>query len=156
MSVGGLQFTDPKPTGPVIVPNTAEALSAVLANQANMTLSPLERARALAASLSITGKGSVFIPPASTLSTSILPVVSGASPLLQPVGPPTTADGKVDPKAALARAKLMAMQMTSALTVGAEKQEAHFQDEFEINDYPAQVIAHRLCRACMLVTFPVS
>jgi len=53
-----------------------------------------------------------------------------------------TADGKVDTKVALARAKMIALQMSAPKPGGGkaeEGKEVHYQEEFEINDYPPQV-----------------
>ena len=112
----------------------AEALLAAGRNMsANMT--PLEKAMALASALSA---GVSSTQPAVGAVPSMLPL---SIPVPPP--PPISADGKIDPKAALARAKLIAMQMTSSAAKGVggkeEGKEAHYEEEFEINDYPHQV-----------------
>lgn len=87
---------------------------------ADSTQAALEKARALAVSMGI---GST-----SSSATS---------------APALTSDGKVDTKAALQRAKMIAMQMSGASD---DKAGSHFMDELDINDYPAQVrkkVTHR-------------
>ena len=89
-------------------------------------MTPLERARALAMSLGINK---------ATPSTAAAPA---QSPGLPP--PPITADGKIDTKAALHRAKMIAMQMSGGgAGGGGADTEMHFMEELEINDYPPQV-----------------
>ena len=80
----------------------------------------LEKARALAVSMGMN--------PASTNSAST------------PILPAMTTDGKVDTMAALLRAKLIAQQMAGGVP-GADDLEnkAHYAEELEINDYPANV-----------------
>jgi ATP-dependent RNA helicase DDX46/PRP5 len=69
----------------------------------------LEKARLLAASIAAGGVSLAAIPP----------------------------DASAETKAALARAKLIAMTMGTK--AGADETPQHFSDEFDINDYPAQV-----------------
>eukprot|EP01041_Mallomonas_annulata_P000242 gene242-447_t len=102
---------------------------------AGAALTPLERARVLAVSLGI-NKAPV------TMSTATAPMTMAP--------PSVSTDGKVDTKAALARAKMIAQQMAALKNGGVgkpdETSEMHFQDEFEINDYPAQArrkVTHR-------------
>lgn len=90
-----------------------------------VNMSAIERARAMAISLGINKSVEVVAPVAPPL----------------PLGPPPssvplTADGKVDTKAAMARAKLIAMQMSGSDSSG---KEMHYSEELEINDYPPQV-----------------
>jgi hypothetical protein len=96
-------------------------------------LTPLERAKALAASLGL-NKALYAAPlPALPSSLSILPPTS------------MTADGKVDTKTALARAKAIAQQMSTIKAIDPvtgkilEVNEQFYIEEYEINDYPAQV-----------------
>jgi hypothetical protein len=87
-------------------------------------MTPLERAKALALSLGI-----------NKASTSTPSIQSSQPP------PPVTSDGKIDTKAALLRAKMIAMQMSGGAAAGGggEQAEMHHMDELEINDYPPQV-----------------
>jgi superfamily II DNA/RNA helicase len=117
-----LQITDGSTVGSGPV---STSFSTPLAGSSDMT--PLERARALAMSMG-------FNRPSGA------PLIS--MPHLPPA--PVTADGKIDTKAALNRAKLIAAQMTGkGITVttadGQSSQELHFMEEFEINDYPPLV-----------------
>jgi hypothetical protein len=85
-------------------------------------MSPLDRAKALAASIAANraAGGTGTLPaPVATVSSA-------------PAGP-------VDPQAALARAKLIALQMAVAGKAGAAATEEYFTEEVEINDYPHQV-----------------
>lgn len=92
-------------------------------------MTPLERAKALAASIA-----------ANRLSGASVSAGAGAGAGASSSGAP------VDPQAALARAKLIAMQMAAAgkggggVGVGGAPGEEHFSDELEINDYPHQVL----------------
>lgn len=102
-------------TAPVVV-------AAPVAPVFTADMTPLERAKALAASIAANRLGAG----------------AGASSTGAPTG------GPVDPQAALARAKLIAMQMAAAGKgggVGGAPGEEHFSDELEINDYPHQVCA---------------
>lgn len=92
-------------------------------------ITPLERARALAMSLGI-NKATPAAP------TTTPPVQSSGLP-----PPPITADGKIDTRAALHRAKMIAMQMSGGGAAGGGGTETgmHSMEELEINDYPPQV-----------------
>ena len=90
---------------------------------------PLERARAIATSLCLS-KGlpvpTVVTPPSTSTAVSL------------------GADGKVDSRAAMVRAKLIAAQLASGGKLGegageVKEPAAHFSEELDINDYPPQV-----------------
>ena len=98
-------------------------------------MAPMERAKALAAQLIL------------NKANQAAGVAPGTVPIVTP--PPA---GPVDPQAALARARLIAMQMASknmggggsansatGESVAEQAKEAHFAEEVEINDYPPQV-----------------
>lgn len=126
---------------------TMGTLQPSLSPAAMANLTPLERAKMLAASLTL-GKG---LPGASTVTLPPLLVGgAGASTGLVGLGaaaPVAAPSMPMDPKAALARAKLIAQQMSrgglglgAAVELGPDgKEMAHFADEVEINDYPPQV-----------------
>lgn len=80
-------------------------------------MTPLDRAKALAAAM------------AANRAAGIVPGGSIA---------PAAPTGPIDPQAALARARLVALQMGAAGKAGAAAEE-HFSEELEINDYPHQV-----------------
>ena len=94
---------------------------------------PLERARAIATSLCLS-KG-LPVPIIVTLPASLTSVPSVAASI--------GADGKIDSRAAMLRAKAIASQLASGgkLGEGPEVKEAaaHFSEELDINDYPPQV-----------------
>ena len=98
-------------------------------------MSPLERAKALAASIAANRLAGAALT--ATVPEAVTP---SAVP--------------VDPQAALARAKLIAMQMAAGkggvAVAGAEE---HYSDELEINDYPHQVSVLLYCR-CVYEYFP--
>jgi ATP-dependent RNA helicase DDX46/PRP5 len=87
----------------------ASSAPASEAGAASDSAAALEKARLLAASIASGGASLAAIP----------------------------ADASAETKAALARAKLIAMTMGSK--GGADETPQHFSDEFDINDYPAQV-----------------
>ncbi len=101
--------------------------SLLLESAAMKDLTPLERARALAAAIN-----------KNPVSTSTL---GKSSSIL----PPIPADVKLTPEAAIARAKQIAMHMAMTGISGEGNPDMHFSDEFEINDYPPQVITYILC-----------
>ena len=98
---------------------------------------PLDRARAIATSLCLS-KG---LPVPSIIP--IPPPPTSAPPASVSLG----ADGKVDSRAAMHRAKLIASQLASGGKLGdgtGEVKDAavHFSEEIDINDYPPQVPYH--------------
>mmetsp|Transcript_20820 Transcript_20820/g.21475 ORF Transcript_20820/g.21475 Transcript_20820/m.21475 type:complete len:882 (-) Transcript_20820:133-2778(-) len=124
--------------------STLSSLSSLSATISTSGDTPLERARALALSLGInrttTGVGGVGVGVGNgtPITPNSIPGMT-SMPVLPP--PPVTADGKIDTKAALNRAKLIAAQMSGkGMTVtsneGQTSSELHFMEEFEINDYP--------------------
>lgn len=120
-----LQITDGATVG---VGPTPSSLSLPSSSSTSTEMTPLEKARALAQSLGFS-------------RSSGAPIIN--VPNLPP--PPVTADGKIDTKAALNRARIIAAQMTGkGITVTTSQdsqssQELHFMEEFEINDYPPLV-----------------
>lgn len=87
------------------------------------------------------GAGSIFASDAASaveraraLASSLKGTLSSTAPL--------GSDGKVDAKAALARAKLIALQKGGAVGGSGDGDEATtaYSDELEINDYPAPVM----------------
>lgn len=122
-SSGPLQITD----GSISSVGTTTSLS-IPSSTPSGEMTPLERARALAQSLGFS-------------RSSGAPIIN--VPNLPPA--PVTADGKIDTKAALNRARIIAAQMTGkGITVTTSQdsqssQELHFMEEFEINDYPPLV-----------------
>jgi hypothetical protein len=98
-----------------LIPNTTDPTQ----------LAALEKVRALAVSMGISSS-------VSNPVVNILPSPTASSITL-------TSDGKVDTKAALQRAKLIAMQMGGLSGEQELQEQMHFMDELEINDYPANV-----------------
>jgi ATP-dependent RNA helicase DDX46/PRP5 len=87
-----------------------------------------------------------------------LAVAMGINSAPLPPGPPPppavdqsmmTADGKVDTRAALQRAKMIAMQMGGMGGVEEPQEQVHFSEELEINDYPANVRRKVTMRAAL-------
>lgn len=131
---GGVAASDP-------VDETDEMDPAPSAGDASVPagLTPLERAKALALSLGMN-------KPSASSSSSSAP-----SPMLPAV--PVTSDGKIDTRAALQRAKMIAMQMGGgggANAAGAGETEMHYMEELEINDYPPQVM---ICYYILITSF---
>jgi ATP-dependent RNA helicase DDX46/PRP5 len=92
---------------------------------APVILTAFDRARAIATSLCF--MKALPVPDETTATSS---------------GAPTSAlgaDGKLDSRAAMARAKLIASQLASGKMEAVVKEVAHFSEELEINDYPPQV-----------------
>ena len=109
---------------------------------------PLERARAIATSLCLS-KG-LPVPVVVTLPASLTSVPSVAASI--------GADGKIDSRAAMLRAKAIASQLASGgkLGEGPEVKEAaaHFSEELDINDYPPQV-RYIICHSIIITpSFP--
>jgi hypothetical protein len=106
--------------------------SSVISSSTLAGLTPIERAKALAASL---GMGAIKSAAAVGAAAAAVTPKLGA--------PPVSADGSIDPRAAVARARLLAMQMSAGPNAAGGGGEAaaiaHFSEEFEINDYPPQV-----------------
>jgi ATP-dependent RNA helicase DDX46/PRP5 len=144
-AAGAVAAPPPAPTPPVIT--------------ADMT--PLERARAIAASIAANKAAAAAAAAAAAGSGTVIPAaatVLGASASGGVVGPTAASAGPVDAAAALARAKLLAVQLAAgkgiATAAGAAGGIAgaggnlgtsgvpateYFSDELEINDYPHQV-----------------
>jgi ATP-dependent RNA helicase DDX46/PRP5 len=130
-SSGPLQITDGSTVG-------SGPISVSVPSSGSSEMTPLERARALAMSMGFN-------------RASGAPLIN--IPHLPPA--PVTADGKIDTKAALNRAKLIAAQMTGkGITVtsadGQSSQDLHFMEEFEINDYPPLVPSSSLSLSALL------
>jgi ATP-dependent RNA helicase DDX46/PRP5 len=108
-------------SGTALVLHGSEAVNQESVGAAPAQLAALEKVRALAVSMGLT-----TAPPPPPQPPSGQAVM--------------TADGKVDTRTALQRAKMIAMQMSGGVA-GVEEQEEqqHFADELEINDYPANV-----------------
>lgn len=121
------------------VPSTAGSVSTSAAGvmAAAVEATPLERARAIATSLCLS-KGL----PVPTIVT--LPAILSSSATSTSTSVSLGADGKVDSKAAMMRAKLIAAQLASGGKLGegageVKEPAAHFSEELDINDYPPQV-----------------
>jgi ATP-dependent RNA helicase DDX46/PRP5 len=97
-------------------------------------MTPLERAKALASTLSV-HKSFVDQSSSSSSTTSTTTLVGSSI---------TSSSGPIDPVAALARAKLIALQMQSSHgsnnSHGNDSKggDDYFADELDINDYPPQ------------------
>ena len=102
---------------------------------------PLERARAIATSLCLS-KG-LPVPTVVTLPAALSSMTPSNSAAVS-----LGADGKVDSRAAMIRAKLIAAQLASGGKLGegageVKEPAAHFSEELDINDYPPQVSRRR-------------
>ena len=140
----GTATTSTTTTATAAVTTAAAAAGGVVALDA-LTLSkmtPLERAKALASTLAV---HKAFIDQSSSSSSSISSSISSL------VGS-SSSSGPIDPAAALARAKLIALQMQSShhgsyshhggnndgKGGGGSSGDDYFADELDINDYPPQ------------------
>mmetsp|Transcript_7732 Transcript_7732/g.11479 ORF Transcript_7732/g.11479 Transcript_7732/m.11479 type:complete len:1173 (+) Transcript_7732:111-3629(+) len=114
-SDGAVEATSTVAVEPAPTASSSAAVPSVSASSSDMT--PLERARALAMALNANK---------TTTATTTTPALPPA---------PVTADGKIDTKAAMNRAKMIAMQMGGGKSGDGEM---HYMEELEINDYPPQ------------------
>jgi hypothetical protein len=142
------------------VPGSVGLLSGLANAGEGAGLTPFERAKAIAASL-CRSKGlpvpEPAVPAAVPVGASATPTFGGSSlagaasqaaalaAMTGQVIPPCLGpDGKIDVRAAMAKAKIIAAQIASgAATIdGVEKKDmvaAHYSEELDINDYPPQV-----------------
>lgn len=105
------ESTGPVPVQPVFTPD----------------MTPLDRAKALAAAMAANRALGISATGSSTGLTNS-------------VNAPVVNAGPIDPQAALARARLVALQMAAAGKAGVTgSAEEHFSEELDINDYPHQV-----------------
>ena len=105
------ESTGPVPVQPVFTPD----------------MTPLDRAKALAAAMAANRALGISATGSSTGLTN-----SANAPVVNA--------GPIDPQAALARARLVALQMAAAGKAGVTgSAEEHFSEELDINDYPHQV-----------------
>jgi ATP-dependent RNA helicase DDX46/PRP5 len=94
--------------------NQSTTSAAAIATTSTAAMAPLDRARALAAGTTVGGA----LPSDSSSSSSAAPI---------------------DPKLALARAKIIAQQLLSRRSTGDSNAPEFFVEELDINDYPPQV-----------------
>jgi hypothetical protein len=121
---------------PAIAPPAPAAPALLLSNS---TMTPLERATALAQQLAMNKQ-------AAGALTSYPQQPSGFIGAGVSSAPESSSHVPVDAKAALARAKLLAMQINNNPNAPADAVDTHFTAELDINDYPVQAS----CFGCLI------
>jgi hypothetical protein len=121
---------------PAIAPPAPAAPALLLSNS---TMTPLERATALAQQLAMNKQAAGALTSYPQQPSGF--IGAGISSV-----PESSSHVPVDAKAALARAKLLAMQINNNPNAPADAVDTHFTAELDINDYPVQAS----CFGCLI------